>query len=125
MFYKTFAMYFGPASNNHSPYRGIGVITYLLLSGTTPFGGDSEEDDLQVVRNNILRGEVSFEDPCWAVVSDEAINFIKSLVSYCLTLHIAAHNDILFSLCSLLTLPSLCWTPNKGQAPKSYRITPG
>eukprot|EP00571_Detonula_confervacea_P014466 CAMPEP_0172305464 /NCGR_PEP_ID=MMETSP1058-20130122/6739_1 /TAXON_ID=83371 /ORGANISM="Detonula confervacea, Strain CCMP 353" /LENGTH=667 /DNA_ID=CAMNT_0013017069 /DNA_START=202 /DNA_END=2206 /DNA_ORIENTATION=+ len=59
---------------------GIGVITYLLLSGITPFGGACEGEDLNEVRQNILSGEVSFEDPCWDIVSEAAIDFIKSLL---------------------------------------------
>ena len=52
----------------------------MLLSGVTPFGGACEGDDLQEVKQNILSGEVSFDDPCWDVVSEEAIGFIKSMV---------------------------------------------
>lgn len=59
---------------------GIGVIAYLLLRGETPFGGDCEGDDLNEVKENILSGHVSFDDPIWHNVSDEAIGFIKSLL---------------------------------------------
>ncbi|KAL7539437.1 hypothetical protein ACHAXR_009295 [Thalassiosira sp. AJA248-18] len=58
----------------------IGVITFLLLGGYTPFGGDCPEDDLNEVRLNIISGHVSFEDPVWRNVSEEAISFIKSLL---------------------------------------------
>mmetsp|Transcript_9947 Transcript_9947/g.17883 ORF Transcript_9947/g.17883 Transcript_9947/m.17883 type:complete len:740 (-) Transcript_9947:138-2357(-) len=59
---------------------GIGVITYLLLSGETPFGGASDEDDLNEVKQNILSGNVSFESLCWDHVSEAAVDFIKSLL---------------------------------------------
>jgi len=58
---------------------GIGVITYLLLSGETPFGGACGED-LNEVKQNILSGNVSFESQCWDHVTTEAIDFIKSLL---------------------------------------------
>ena len=58
----------------------IGVITYLLLSGDTPFGGASPDDDLRDVRDRILMGHVSFDDACWDKVSDLAIDFIKSIL---------------------------------------------
>jgi len=59
---------------------GIGVITYLLLSGETPFGGDCEDDDQVEVKNNILSGNVSFGGECWDHVSEAAVDFIKSLL---------------------------------------------
>lgn len=59
---------------------GIGVITYLLLSGDAPFGGACEGEDLMEVRNNILSGEVSFEESCWGLVSEAAIDYIKTLL---------------------------------------------
>ncbi|KAL7544902.1 hypothetical protein ACHAWF_008268 [Thalassiosira exigua] len=59
---------------------GIGVLTYLLLSGETPFGGDCPGDDLLEVKRNILSGVVSFEDPVWNTISEDAVSFIKSLL---------------------------------------------
>ena len=58
----------------------IGVITYLLLSGESPFGGAGEGEDPRQVAKNILSGEVSFDDPVWDCVSGEAIDFIKSML---------------------------------------------
>ncbi|KAL3791803.1 hypothetical protein HJC23_002434 [Cyclotella cryptica] len=57
----------------------IGVITYLLLSGETPFGGACGED-LVEVRNKILACQLSFDDSVWDRVSDLAIDFIKSVL---------------------------------------------
>ena len=58
----------------------IGVITYLLLSGDTPFGGASPDDNLRDVRDRILLGRVSFDDACWNKVSHLAIDFIQSIL---------------------------------------------
>jgi len=58
----------------------IGVITYLLLSGETPFGGACEGEDLMQVRQNILSGKVSFDEPIWSSVSDLAKDFINGLL---------------------------------------------
>lgn len=59
----------------------VGVITYLLLSGETPFGGVDGENLLQV-RDNILRGEVHFRPKfLWANVSDLAKEFVRAALS--------------------------------------------
>lgn len=60
----------------------MGVLTYLLLSGFTPFGGDCGETpaEMMQVRERILSGDVSFYDPCWTDVSDDAIDFIKCML---------------------------------------------
>jgi len=58
----------------------IGVICYLLLCGETPFGGDSADDDLYQVRQNITSGNVPFDPDLWGNVSEEAIDFIKTLL---------------------------------------------
>lgn len=58
----------------------IGVITYLLLSGETPFGGACDGEDLVEVRNKILACQVSFDESIWDRVSDLAIDFIKSVL---------------------------------------------
>jgi calcium-dependent protein kinase len=58
----------------------IGVLTYLLLSGETPFGGCGGES-LATVRNKILRSKVSFEpEEIWGVISDRAKCFINDLL---------------------------------------------
>ena len=59
----------------------IGVITYLLLSGETPFGGDGGEEPLWQVRDRILSGKYEFEpDYIWKNVSDSAKDFINGLL---------------------------------------------
>lgn len=58
----------------------LGVICYLLLCGETPFGGACEGDDLGQVRQNIVSGNIPFHPALWGGVSEEAIDFIKSLL---------------------------------------------
>jgi len=56
----------------------IGVITYFLLCGYTPFDRDSSVEEMQA----IMTGDYSFEPPeYWEDVSDKAKDFIKG----CLT----------------------------------------
>jgi calcium-dependent protein kinase len=58
----------------------IGIITYLLLSGETPFGGLDGENILEV-KENIMRAKVVFEPAdVWSNVSDEAKEFVKILL---------------------------------------------
>jgi len=55
----------------------IGVISYLLLSGETPFGGVDGEN-LRVVRDNILRASLVFKPKdIWENVSDLAKSFVQ------------------------------------------------
>ncbi len=57
------------------------MITYLLLSGDTPFGGCSGEE-LSSVRDKILQSKVVFEPAeIWDQVSDSAKNFVKRLLT--------------------------------------------
>lgn len=58
----------------------IGVLTFLLLSGETPFGGDCQEDDLMEVRQNILNANYAFYPDQWAGISAEAKDFISQLL---------------------------------------------
>lgn len=55
-----------------------GVIAYLALSGFCPFEGESMGD----IMNLVLLGDFGFEDPVWDTVSDEAKDFVKSLLTY-------------------------------------------
>lgn len=59
----------------------IGVITYLLLSGESPFGGCGGPEPLMQVRDNILRCNFVFEpEEIWEAVSVKAKQFIKRLL---------------------------------------------
>lgn len=59
----------------------LGVITYLLLSGETPFGG-LDGESLVLVKENIMRANVVFEpEETWHNVSKEGKDFIKTLLN--------------------------------------------
>lgn len=54
----------------------LGVITYMLLSGLSPFLGDDENETL----NNILACQWNFEEDEFSEVSPEAKDFISKLL---------------------------------------------
>lgn len=54
----------------------LGVISYMLLSGLSPFLGDDDSETL----NNILACQWSFEEEEFAHTSDEAKDFITKLL---------------------------------------------
>ncbi|XP_034737314.1 myosin light chain kinase 2, skeletal/cardiac muscle isoform X1 [Etheostoma cragini] len=54
----------------------LGVITYMLLSGLSPFLGDDDNETL----NNILACQWNFEEEEFADISDEAKEFITLLL---------------------------------------------
>mmetsp|Transcript_3064 Transcript_3064/g.4317 ORF Transcript_3064/g.4317 Transcript_3064/m.4317 type:complete len:519 (+) Transcript_3064:221-1777(+) len=59
----------------------IGVLTYLLLSGNSPFGGCGEGLPLVEVRENILTSNYSFEpNYIWKNVSSDAKKFINEIL---------------------------------------------
>ena len=53
----------------------IGVVTFVLLGGYTPFEGPMEE-----LAFTILRGEYDFEEVFWSHISNEAKDLIASLL---------------------------------------------
>lgn len=50
----------------------VGVLTYILLSGLSPFFGDSDEETLR----NVKRGDWNMDDPAFDFVSADAKDFI-------------------------------------------------
>lgn len=54
----------------------IGVIAYVLLSGLSPFMGDSDSETL----SNVQRVEWDFDDPVFDEITDEAKDFISLLL---------------------------------------------
>lgn len=52
----------------------VGVICYVLLSGLSPFMGDSDSDTF----SNILRADFDFNDEAFDEVSQDAKDFISS-----------------------------------------------
>ncbi|XP_072303404.1 death-associated protein kinase 2 [Eucyclogobius newberryi] len=55
---------------------GIGVITYILLSGLSPFQGDTDEETL----NNVIDLKYEFEEGPFKSTSDMAKDFIQKLL---------------------------------------------
>lgn len=56
-----------------------GVIAYQLLSNTLPFG-DTEEIGEDEVRKRVREGTFKLEGPTWSTVTQEARDFVKSLL---------------------------------------------
>uniref|UniRef100_A0A8C9VLN6 Myosin light chain kinase, smooth muscle n=1 Tax=Scleropages formosus TaxID=113540 RepID=A0A8C9VLN6_SCLFO len=54
----------------------IGVICYILVSGLSPFMGDNDNETL----SNVTSATWDFEDEAFDEISDEAKNFISSLL---------------------------------------------
>lgn len=57
----------------------LGVITYVLLSGYTPFWGGVHKSN-QVLFQAICEGRYDYDDPAWDNVSSEAKDFIRKLL---------------------------------------------
>ncbi|KAK6620348.1 hypothetical protein RUM44_006749 [Polyplax serrata] len=54
----------------------LGVTTYVLLTGFSPFGGETDQETFC----NISRGDVDFPDDLFKDVSNDAIDFVKRLL---------------------------------------------
>ena len=55
----------------------LGVMTYLMLSGSLPFSGKDEHE----IAKNVVYSKVNFEKkPIWKEISDEAKDFITKLL---------------------------------------------
>lgn len=50
----------------------IGVITYFLLSGYTPFEGSNNIEEMHAIMN----ADYNFDDPCWENISQPGEFFI-------------------------------------------------
>jgi serine/threonine protein kinase len=58
----------------------LGVIMYILLSGTHPFDLSNEATDDEI-EDNIIGSKLRFDDPVWEDVSPSAIELIRLLLS--------------------------------------------
>ncbi|CAJ0587388.1 unnamed protein product, partial [Mesorhabditis spiculigera] len=54
----------------------VGVLSYILLSGLSPFGGETDEETLK----NVRAGDWSIDDPAFSGISDHAKDFVKQLL---------------------------------------------
>jgi calcium-dependent protein kinase len=56
----------------------LGVIFYVLLCGYPPFNGDTDVEIMQ----NVQRGKFVFPEEEWGVISSEAKDLIKKMLTY-------------------------------------------
>lgn len=56
----------------------LGVIVYMLLSGAPPFYGKNDE----AIKASIVQGDYTFPNELFRDVSDEAMAFVSTLLSY-------------------------------------------
>ncbi|XP_075380834.1 death-associated protein kinase 2-like [Mycteria americana] len=74
--------YIAPEVINYEPLStstdmwSIGVITYILLSGLSPFQGETDAETL----SNIVAGAYEFEESCFSQTSKMAKDFIRHLL---------------------------------------------
>jgi len=55
-----------------------GVIAFLLLTGKQPLKGASDEETF----HNIVKGNISYDDPIWEALSENALDFVKTLLTW-------------------------------------------
>uniref|UniRef100_A0A7E4VU92 non-specific serine/threonine protein kinase n=1 Tax=Panagrellus redivivus TaxID=6233 RepID=A0A7E4VU92_PANRE len=55
----------------------VGVLSYILLSGLSPFGGENDEETLK----NVKACDWNMDDSAFESISDNAKSFIKSLLN--------------------------------------------
>lgn len=60
----------------HLANRSLGVLTYVLLTGFLPFGGDNDQETFL----QISKGELDFPAELFEDISPEAIDFMKRLL---------------------------------------------
>lgn len=68
----------------------IGVITYFLLSGYTPFEGSNNVEEMQAIMN----ADYNYDDPCWENISQAAKNFIDRCLTINADERITAHQAL-------------------------------
>ncbi|XP_058280263.1 death-associated protein kinase 2-like isoform X6 [Hirundo rustica] len=75
--------YIAPEVVNYEPLSpatdmwSIGVITYILLSGLSPFQGETDAETL----SNVVAGAYEFEERCFSQTSEMAKDFIRQLLA--------------------------------------------
>ena len=53
-----------------------GVLMYILLSGKPPFDGSNNQEILK----EVVKGQPSFTEPIWQMISPEGIDFLKKIL---------------------------------------------
>jgi serine/threonine protein kinase len=66
----------GFPSHREKRFRSLGVTTYVLLTGFSPFGGETDQETFQ----NISLGEVDFPEELFEDVSAQAKDFVAKLL---------------------------------------------
>ncbi|KAK6110371.1 Fibronectin type III domain family protein [Brugia pahangi] len=54
----------------------VGVLAYILLSGLSPFGGETDDETLR----NVKKCDWNMDDPSFASISQDAKDFIKKIL---------------------------------------------
>ena len=68
----------GEGATFASDMWSIGIITYLILSGVSPFRGQNDRETLQ----RIQMGDIDFDFELWQNISREAKHFVANLLVY-------------------------------------------
>jgi serine/threonine protein kinase len=68
----------GEGASFASDLWSVGIITYLLLSGVSPFRGQNDRETLQ----RIQMGDIDFDFELWQNISREAKHFVANLLVY-------------------------------------------
>jgi len=76
--------------NNACDIWSCGVLLYIMLVGFPPFPGESDHEIL----NNVLEGNLTFEEPEWEFISTKAKDFIRKLMEYDHTKRISAEEAL-------------------------------
>ena len=66
-----------PITRNLHINRSVGVMAYVLLTGFTPFGGDTDQETF----HNICHGQLDFPDELFEDVSAQAEDFIRKTLT--------------------------------------------
>ena len=54
----------------------VGVLSYILMSGLSPFGGENDEETLK----NVKKCDWNLDDPIFNSISDEGKDFLRKLL---------------------------------------------